>query len=36
MRKPGKYYIISQKIEKLGKQQHDELDESEIFILRML
>jgi hypothetical protein len=36
MLKPEKYYTISLRTEKLGKPLHEELDESEIFILRML
>jgi hypothetical protein len=36
MLKLGKYYTISLKIERLGKPLHDELDENEIFISKML
>jgi hypothetical protein len=35
MQKPEKYYIILLKIEKLGRRYHDELDENEIYILKM-
>jgi hypothetical protein len=36
MPKLGKYYTISLRTEKLGKPLHDESDENEIFISRML